>query len=44
MNVLPKVNELHKGCLLDMTPHGAYIIPIHVHTMTLAEINHKQKD
>ena len=43
-NVLAKVNKLCYVCLLYMTSHGAYSITIHVRTMTLVEIGHKQKE
>ena len=44
MNVLAKVNKSPWRRLLNMTPHDTYSIPIHVHTMNLTDINHKQKE
>ena len=43
-NVLAKVNKSPWGRLLNMMPHDANSIPIHVRTMTLVDINHKQKE
>ena len=42
-NVLAKVNKLPWGHLQNVKPHDAYSIPIHVLTMTLADISHEQK-
>ena len=42
-NVLAEAIKLPYGRSLSMTPHDTYSIPIHVHTITLSEINHKQK-
>ena len=44
VNVLAKVNKPYYVRLLNMTPHDTYSIPIHVHTMNLTDINHKQKE
>ena len=43
MNVLDKVNKYPYKSFLDMTPHYAYIIPIHVHTITIAGISHEKR-
>ena len=43
-NVLAKVNKSPYERLLGMAPHDAYILTIHVLTMTLVYIIHKQKD
>ena len=43
MDVLDKVNKFPWGRLQNMTPHDAYIIPIHVRIVTLAGISHEQK-
>ena len=43
-NVLDEVNKSPWGFLLNMPSHDAYSIPIHVHTMTLADISHEQKE
>ena len=43
-NVLAKVHKYPYGCLLNMTPHDAYIITIQVCTMTLVDISHEQKE
>ena len=43
-NILDKVDKLPWGGLLKMMSHEAYSIQIHVCTMTLANINHKQKE
>ena len=42
-NVLAKVNKMPWGYLHNMAPHDAYSIPIHVRTVTLAEMSHRQK-
>ena len=42
-NVLAKVNKSPYGILHNMTPHDAYIIPIHVRKMTLVDISHKKR-
>ena len=39
-NVLAKVNKLPYVRLHYMKPHDTYIITIHVHTMTIADISH----
>ena len=44
VNVLDKVNKLSYGRLHHMKPHDSYSISIHVRTVTLAEISHKQKE
>ena len=43
-NVLTKLNKSSWGILHDITPHGAYTIPVHVHTVTLADSSHKKKE
>ena len=43
-NVLDKVNKLPYGHLHNMTPHDAYIITIHISTVTLADISHEHKE
>ena len=43
-NVLAKVNKSPYVRLFNMKPHGAYSITIHVHTMTILDISHKQKE
>ena len=43
-NILAKLNKLHYGHLPNMTPHGTYSITIHVTTVNLAYISHKQKE
>ena len=43
VDVLAKVNKLPYGHLLNLTPHDAYSITIHVRTMTLADISHEKK-
>ena len=42
VDVLAKVNKSPYAHLLYMTPHGAYIIKIHVCKMTISEIGHEQ--
>ena len=39
-DVLAKVNKSPCLCLLHMTPHDAYNITIHVHTMNISDISH----
>ena len=41
---LAKVKKLPYRRLTNMNPHGAYIIIIHVSTVTLADISPKQKE
>ena len=41
---LDKLNKLPQGRLIYLPSHNAYSIPIHVRTMTLAEINHTKKE
>ena len=41
-NVLAKVDQLPYGSLPNMTPHESYSITIHLRTVTLSEISHKQ--
>ena len=43
VNVLTKVNKSPWGRLHDITPHDAYSIPIHVHTVTLAYSSHEKR-
>ena len=43
-NVLAQVNKSPYGHLHHTTPHDAYTITIHVYTVTLAAISHKQKE
>ena len=43
-NVLAKVNKSPWENLHNITPHYAYIITINVHTVTLADISHEQKE
>ena len=43
-NVLAKVNKLPYEFLHNMTSHDAYIITIHVLTITISDISHKQKE
>ena len=38
MDILDKVNKSPYGSLLNMTPHEAYSIKIHVCTMTIVSI------
>ena len=44
VNILAKVNKSPYGCLHNITPHGAYIITIHVRTVIVADISHEQKE
>ena len=43
-NFLDKVNKSPWEHLHNMAPHYAYIITINVHTATLADITHEQKE
>ena len=43
-NVSDKVNKSPYVRLINMNPHDAYSITIHVRTTTLAEISHKKKE
>ena len=43
-NVLAKVNKPPFVFFYNMTTHDAYIIPIHVPTVTLAKSSHEQKE
>ena len=40
-NILSKVNKLPCRCLLQITPHDAYSITIHVLTVTQVVVGHK---
>ena len=42
-NVLAKVNKLPYGCLLNTTRHDAKTITMHICTMNLTDISHKQR-
>ena len=42
VNVLAEVNKFPYGRLLNMTPHDAYSITIHIRTMNLANIIHEK--
>ena len=41
-NNLAKVNKSPYGNLFNIMPHEDYIITMHVHKMTLADISHEQ--
>ena len=41
---LAKVNKFPYVNLLNMTPHDIYSITIHIGTMAIADISHKQKE
>ena len=41
---LAKENKLPDVCLLNMMPHDAYIIKIHVRTMTMSDISYKKRE
>ena len=43
-SVLAKVNKLPSGSVPNRKPHGANSITIHVHTLTLLDISHEQKE
>ena len=43
-NILDKVNKSPYMSLLNMTPHDAYSITIHVRTMSISEISHDKKE
>ena len=41
VNLLDKINKTPYVRLLNMTPHDAYSITIHVRTMNMSDISHK---
>ena len=43
-NILAKVNKPPYERLYNMTPHDSCSIPIHVRTITLADISHGKKE
>ena len=44
VNVLAKLHKLPHVRLLNMMPHDDYSITIHIHTMTMSNIRHKQNE
>ena len=44
VNILAKENNSHYMRLINMTPHGSYIIKIHIRTMTMFNISQEQND
>ena len=43
-NVLAKVNKSTYGRLINMTPHDAFSITLHVHAMAISYISHTKKE
>ena len=43
-NILAKVDKLSYVFVLNMIPHGAFIIPIHLRKFSISEISHKQME
>ena len=42
--VLPKANKWPCGKLQNILSHDVYSIPIHIHTVTLADISNEKKE